>query len=219
MINRENLISVDPSELFGKLSDQNYRTDDEIRDSVRNSLRGIPQGEPVWIFCYGSLIWNPVINFSDRQQGFLLGYERAFCMKMNIGRGSYETPGRMLALIPGKRVDGIFLRIDENNISDELEILWRREMRTSGYHPIWEKAELADGRKIIALTFAMSEHNIYFDPVYNPDYVAEYITKAAGPLGTNKEYLDMISLSLSKEGISDNYINQVTEAVEKLVSL
>ncbi len=35
--------------------------------------------EPVWVFAYGSLMWNPEIAFAEARPGFLHGYHRSFC--------------------------------------------------------------------------------------------------------------------------------------------
>ena len=53
---------------------------------------------PLWVFGYGSLIWNPGFVFADRQRATLSGWRRSFCMHSVQYRGTPEAPGLVLAL-------------------------------------------------------------------------------------------------------------------------
>jgi gamma-glutamylcyclotransferase, plant len=41
----------------------------------------------LWVFGYGSLIWNPGFNFDDKILGFIKGYKRTF----NLGIVPYSA--------------------------------------------------------------------------------------------------------------------------------
>ena len=72
-------------------------TDDEHRASVAATLASRPDGGgDVWLFAYGSLIWNPMIHFSEKRIATVHGYHRRFCLWTHLGRGSVETPGLIL---------------------------------------------------------------------------------------------------------------------------
>ncbi|VFS63416.1 Uncharacterized protein involved in cation transport [Raoultella planticola] len=60
----------------------------------------------VWIFGYGSLMWNPALEYRETCTGTLPGWHRAFCLRLTAGRGSACQPGRMLALKEGGRTTG-----------------------------------------------------------------------------------------------------------------
>jgi cation transport protein ChaC len=66
-------------------------------------LRARPRENDVWIFAYGSLIWNPLVNFAEIRLATLHGLHRSFCLRTIAGRGTAKTPGRMLSLAPGER--------------------------------------------------------------------------------------------------------------------
>ena len=55
-------------------------------------------GTGLWVFGYGSLIWEPGFDFDDRRLATLHGYRRAFCMTSIVYRGTPEAPGLVLAL-------------------------------------------------------------------------------------------------------------------------
>src|SRR3546814_7874216 len=43
-------------------------------------LDSLPRDRDVWVFGYGSLMWNPGFAFLERQPALLRGYHRAFCI-------------------------------------------------------------------------------------------------------------------------------------------
>ena len=52
----------------------------------------------MWVFGYGSLLWNPGFDVAESVIGTLPGYARSFCMRSIHHRGSEEEPGLVLAL-------------------------------------------------------------------------------------------------------------------------
>ena len=53
------------------------------------------------VFGYGSLIYNPIINQSQRTIASIYGYFRRFCLWTKIDRGSLGFPGLLLSLDRG----------------------------------------------------------------------------------------------------------------------
>ena len=54
--------------------------------------------EPLWVFGYGSLIWDPGFPVAERRIATLDGWHRSFCMRSIHHRGTVESPGLVLAL-------------------------------------------------------------------------------------------------------------------------
>src|ERR1700742_4464005 len=86
---------------------------ERIRESLDETLRARAPGEDVWLFGYGSLIWNPWITFTERRAATLEGWHRSFCLRMVAGRASMDAPGRMLGLEQGGSTQGIAFRLPE----------------------------------------------------------------------------------------------------------
>ena len=91
----------------------------------------------IWVFGYGSLMWNPAIHVAETQAAKVHGLHRAFCMKLVLGRATPERPGLMLALDHGGSCRGMAHRIAAEHVESETEILWMREMITGSYRPAW----------------------------------------------------------------------------------
>ena len=52
----------------------------------------------MWVFGYGSLLWNPGFEIVEQVVATLPNYARSFCMRSIHHRGTIEVPGLVLAL-------------------------------------------------------------------------------------------------------------------------
>jgi cation transport protein ChaC len=141
MLTRQAIDSGDYLEHFASLP--NLWTTDRIERSLAETMKSNPaETDNVWIFAYGSLMWNPMIHFDRRQVVTLHGWHRSFCLHMDVGRASPEMPGRMLALEAGGHTQGIALKLSPSTMADELRRVWIREMVLGSYKPMWAPVTL-----------------------------------------------------------------------------
>src|SRR5258707_894788 len=89
--------------------------------------------EPVWVFAYGSLMWNPEIAFAEARPAFLHGYHRSFCLYSRDYRGTPERPGLVLGLDRGGSCRGIVYRLPPDRVGETLDRIWAREMTGEVY--------------------------------------------------------------------------------------
>ena len=129
-------------------------SEDELLQSLNKTLQEQPKNQPIWVFGYGSLIWNPMLEYVDKQPALIRGYHRGFYCWSRINRGSPENPGLVLALDHGGSCRGIAYKLKAEKKEKELLILWRREMLGNVYIPKWVRAETAQG-VISAVTFVI----------------------------------------------------------------
>jgi cation transport regulator ChaC len=79
---------------------------------------------PVWVFAYGSLMWNPEMRFAERLPARIHGYHRSFCLYSPEYRGTREKPGLVLGLDRGGSCRGIAYRLAEATLATEIDLIW-----------------------------------------------------------------------------------------------
>ena len=84
--------------------------------------------QPVWIFAYGSLIWDPEFCYAEAEPALLRGYHRSFCVYSYDYRGTPDRPGLVLGLDRGGSCRGIVFRLPPETLAEAINRLWLREM-------------------------------------------------------------------------------------------
>lgn len=213
MLTRDFLINADCQSSFGSIEPHLVLSTEQRKASLSRFLAELPPREPIWVFGYGSLMWNPVLDYREVQPAQLDGWQRAFCIRLIAGRGTGCTPGRMLALKAGGQTRGLVFRLNETTRATELELLWKREMITGCYCPRWQKVTLDNGREITALVFTINTEHPLYEPDDSPAIIAPLIAAARGPLGTNARYLYELVNSLAAIGAPDEKLTMLASQV------
>ena len=190
-------------------------TPEERERSLREILAHVRSGEDVWLFGYGSLMWNPMVHHTERRPGLVHGYHRRYCFWVRMGRGSPEVPGLMLGLDRGGSCRGMAFRIPADLAEAELTLIWRREMLSGAYCPRWVDVRTDEGR-IRAVTFVANPHCPQYARTVPLDIAAAHIARAEGWLGTCREYLEKTISQLKALGFSDRYLNRMHGLVQAL---
>ena len=179
-----------------------FATDTERRDQVRAILASAPRPGRVWVFAFGSLIWNPAFHYVERRTARIHGFHRQFCLWARAGRGSPEQPGLMLSLVAGGSCTGVAYRLARRAAATELDVIWRREMFTMAYRPVWTLARTPRGPEPVIAFSANREHERYA-PGLEAAVVARHLATGAGPLGRCCDYLFDTVEHLRQLGIRD----------------
>lgn len=166
----------------------------------------------VWVFGYGSLLWNPCVAVAQWLQGRVYGYHRDFRIRLTHGRGSPEAPGLMLGLDTGGSCTGMGLRIDVDDLHHELLMVWRREMLTGVYQPRWVWLQTAAGR-VPALTFVTDRQGHGYCGRLNESDKLQLLATGHGFLGSCVEYLVNTVAQLDEQGIHDHYLHYLRRHV------
>ncbi|MFM7425890.1 MAG: gamma-glutamylcyclotransferase [Elainella sp.] len=173
----------------------------ELQDSIAAILSQNPGG-PVWVFAYGSLIWNPVIEYTERQVGTVHGFHRRFCLWTPLGRGTPENPGLMLGLDRGGSCRGVVYRIAPQLLHQEMLLLWRREMVVASYIPRWVKLMTPTG-PLLAIAFLIDRSRDSYAGNLDQAATVRHLATAQGALGTAADYLNQTIAALAQAGIHD----------------
>ena len=89
--------------------------------------------EDLWVFGYGSLIWNPGFPHTERVPARMVGLHRSLCVYSFVHRGTPEKPGLVLGLDRGGACRGIAYRVMAKQRTETLAYLRAREQATSVY--------------------------------------------------------------------------------------
>lgn len=215
-LTREFLLNAGFAEMIRHAGiDLPMQSDAQRRASLEATLAARPpehaEGrDGVWVFAYGSLIWNPTFHFRERRVARIAGWQRAFCLAAAGGRGTPDQPALMLGLVEGGTCAGVAFRIAEEEIATELDLLWRREMITDSYIPRWVALE---GLGTSAITFTINPSAPAYAPPAGAEETARRIAAAHGPMGSAAEYFCNTREGLGAEGISDPLLERLAPLV------
>ena len=187
----------------------------EVRLAVRDEmLADAPPGDLIWIFAYGSLIWNPAFDFDEQRVGTLYGYHRRFCFWSKVGRGSPDAPGMMLALDNGGACTGILLGVRRARAQEELTSVFMREMTSQTYFARWGKVK-TDSGWLQAITFVANHGSENYVGRISLNDIAGHIARGFGHLGSCSEYLFNTMHHLEVFGLKDPMLRELCDLVEQ----
>jgi len=159
----------------------------------------------MWVFGYGSLIWNPEFPVAEAHVARVQGWHRSFCMRSVHHRGSVEEPGLVLALDAqaGALCDGVAFRVESGAESRTLQALRDRELISSAYLERWLEVGLTGAGVVQALCYVIDPaHEQYCGGLPLEDQAA-IIAAAVGGRGSNRDYLWSTNAHLAVLGIAD----------------
>lgn len=159
----------------------------------------------MWVFGYGSLIWNPGFEYLDSKIGFIKGYVRRFWQGNDFHRGNPDKLGRVATLIEdeqGLTWGRAFLL--GPSAASSLTYLDSRESKLGGYSTTFVTFQPRDGTEDpfpVLLYVAPPSSRLYMGPAPLPQ-VATEIAEATGHCGHNAEYLLRLA-TFMKEHVPD----------------
>lgn len=178
-------------------------TEAEVRD-MATALLAEYHPEHLWVFAYGSLIWNPEFQAEEQRRAVAAGWHRSFCLKLTRWRGTRELPALMLALDRGGTCVGIAYRLRPDDMHGQIVKLLERELdaRPPTNVARWITVSTAHG-PLKALAFvALRTGAAYAGKRPLPD-VASVLSRAAGHWGSSARYAFNTISKLEEHGIRD----------------
>ncbi len=172
----------------------------------------------MWVFGYGSLLWNPGFPVAEQVIARLPDYARSFCMWSIHHRGTEEDPGLVLALdaVPGASCEGVALRVAEGEEDATLTYLRARELISSAYVEQVLDVGLTDGRHVPALCYIINQDHQQYCAGMPLEQQAQIIAKALGGRGPNTEYLYNTASHLSELGLQDADLDWLVQRVRAI---
>lgn len=157
----------------------------------------------LWVFGYGSLLWNPGFEPAEVRRAVLNDYSRSFCMLSIHHRGTEEDPGLVLALdaASGHTCTGVAFRVSDAEHDSVLATLRERELISSAYLEQTVTLQSDEG-PISALAYVINRAHVQYCQ-YPLEQQAQMIARCVGGRGPNDEYLHNTADKLVEMGIKD----------------
>lgn len=174
----------------------------------------------MWVFGYGSLLWNPGFPVAEERIATLPDYARSFCMRSIHHRGTEEDPGLVLALdaVSGASCQGLALRVKPGHEDATLTYLRDRELISSAYLEKILPVDLKGGPRVEAVTYVIdADHNQYCGGLPLEEQ-AQIIATAIGGRGPNTEYLYNTADHLSALELADPDLDWLVTRVRALTA-
>ncbi len=183
-----------------------------IVKSTVNGTRGVGN---VWVFGYGSLIWRPGIAYQERRVARVRGWTRRFWQGSHDHRGLPHAPGRVVTLVPeaGATCEGVAYRVGEAVAKATFEGLDHREK--NGYRRHSVKLEFRLGGTSAGIVYiAPVDNHAFLGPAPVDEMIAQ-ISSAAGPSGTNLDYLRQLEAALRRLEIDDPHVFELAHRLRE----
>jgi len=175
-----------------------------------NETFNLPR-ENLWVFGYGSLMWDPGFPHLDAQRARIFGYHRALCIRSVRYRGTHDRPGLVFGLDRGGSCMGMGFQTEPSEQCNIADYLQDREMLNGIYEPAIRPITLDDGRKVAALTFIVKRHHRSYIKHLSAQEAALIVARAKGQRGANIDYVLSTLELLESFGIHDPQLHQVSQ--------
>jgi glutathione-specific gamma-glutamylcyclotransferase len=179
-------------------------------------------GGDLWVFGYGSLLWNPGFPVAEARVARLHGWRRSFCMSSIHHRGTPERPGLVLALdaAPGAHCDGLAFRVAAKYAPETVDYLRERELISSAYLETRTEVIFHDcgTRQEGVLTYVIDPAHEQYRGDLDLESQARIIAAATGGRGPNDEYLYNTAAHLAELGLADADLDWLVAQVRALTA-
>ncbi|MFZ0694296.1 MAG: gamma-glutamylcyclotransferase [Alphaproteobacteria bacterium] len=170
----------------------------------------------IWVFGYGSLMWDPGFPHAEVVPALLRGYHRALCIYSRFHRGTLERPGLVLGLDRGGACRGRAFRVEGSSARAILGYLDERELVSYAYRRQKVSIVLPSGNVPAFAYVADRAHSQYAG---NPGVArsVELVAQGVGVSGTCFDYLESAVKHLDGLGIEDGPLHDLlARVIERL---
>lgn len=170
---------------------------------------------PVWIFAYGSLMWNPEFPFDEARRGRLHGFHRRFCLYSRDYRGTPEEPGLVLGLDRGGNCRGIAYRVAAAKRTTTIDYLRAREQATRVYREAWRPVWLDDDPQgtVHALCYVVDRGHRQYAGQLSLARQLHFVRQGHGRSGACRDYVLAAVKEIETQGYRDENLRKLAEQI------
>ena len=168
----------------------------------------------LWIFGYGSLMWDPGFHHADSHPAMVHGYHRRFCVYSYNYRGTRARPGLVLGLDRGGACKGIAYRVPRRRAKSTLAYLWERELDGGVYRFQRLKTRLPR-RTVEAYSCVVDQGHPGYAAELSIEVTARLICQGVGKRGLCLDYLENTVRHIEALGLTDGHLHRLLEVVQR----
>ena len=166
----------------------------------------------VWLFGYGSLIYLVDFPYLESRPASIRDWSRRFWQGSHDHRGTEAAPGRVVTLIeePGATCGGLAYLV-EAPVFEQLDM---REK--NGYLRVAAEMTFEDASTATGLTYIATPENEAWLGAASELEIARHIRSAAGPSGSNRDYLLQLADALRELDLEDEHVFEIERHILRL---
>jgi cation transport protein ChaC len=169
----------------------------------------------LWIFGYGSLMWDPGFHHAEAHPALVHGYHRRFCVYSYSYRGTRARPGLVLGLDRGGACKGIVYRVPRRHADATLAYLWKRELDGGVYRFKKLRARLAR-RAVEAYSCVVDRAHPGYAAELSIEQTARLICQGVGKRGLCVHYLENTVRHIEALGLTDGALHRLAGVVRRM---
>jgi cation transport protein ChaC len=168
--------------------------------------------QDLWVFAYGSLMWQPGFDFLEHSPAVLIGAHRALCVLSHVHRGTPERPGLVLGLDHGGACRGLAYRVAAAARAHTIAYLRAREQVTMVYlermRTVWLEGSR---RRVSALCYVVDRGHHQYAGRLSLDAQLHHVRQGHGRSGANRDYVLAAVKQLEALGCRDRDLHLLAE--------
>src|SRR5262249_5736186 len=169
--------------------------------------------EDLWVFGYGSLIWQPGFDHAERVPARLIGAHRALCVYSFVHRGTPERPGLVLGLDHGGTCRGVAYRVKARERAATPAYLRDRAQVPSGYLEPVRPAVLGghEEERIQAVCYMVDRSHAQYAGKLSLADQMRIVRHGHGKSGANRDYVLATVHALEAMGCRDRDLHLLAD--------
>src|SRR5947209_16009623 len=167
----------------------------------------------LWVFGYGSLMWQPGFEFIEQVPARLIGEHRALCVYSFDHRGTPEKPGLVLGLDRGGACRGVAFRVTTKLGGKTVEYLRGREQTTHVYREVLRSVWLGNDarQRVSALTYVVDRGHVQYAGRLSLAEQFRLVQQGHGRSGNNRDYVLSTVRSIEAQGFRDKELHRLAQ--------
>ncbi|XP_072953482.1 gamma-glutamylcyclotransferase 2-1-like [Typha angustifolia] len=180
----------------------------------------------LWVFGYGSLVWNPGFEFDEKIIGFIKDHRRVFDLACIDHRGTPENPARTCTLEAKKgAVCWGAAYCVKGGLEKEKAAMKYLEKRECEYDKktsvdFYKEGDTSKAAVTGVMAFISTpdrKNNKYYLGPAPLEEMARQIATATGPCGNNRDYLFLLEKAMFDIGHEDVYVIELANKVREVL--